>query len=139
MSQAPNARHTYKIFPPSLRNLAWLRWWLSGQPCSFGQTSFTSIKVEQRPSWQVLSRHSANSGAGSCQDSLLPHPLSVLVIPLMTVIYRCNAFLMASWVGRRPILSQHGWVDWLFNHPVSSTTHTPTLLEYIEAHSPGYI
>lgn len=39
---------------------------------------------------------------------------------------------MASWVGRRPSLSQHGWVDWLFNHPLSSTIRTPTLLEYIE-------
>lgn len=80
----------------------------------------------------ALTKRRAHSGAGCCQDSLLLYPLSVLVMQLMTVIYRCNAFPMASWVGRRPSLSQHGWVAWLFNHPLSSTTRTPTLLEYIE-------
>lgn len=60
------------------------------------------------PGWQALTKHGAHSGAGSRQDSPLPYPPSVLIIQLMTVINRCSAFPMASWVGRRPSLSQHG-------------------------------
>lgn len=93
------------------------------------------LQVEQRPRWQVLVEPRAPSGTRSCRDPPLLSPPSVLLtelVTVVTVINRCNAFAAASWVGRRPSLSQHGQVDRLFNRPLSSILHTPTLLENLE-------
>lgn len=131
MSLAPHARHSHEVLPPCLRKLAWPQWRLAGPSTGLAHLA----PVDKLPAFSGR----AEGPVAQCPQCLQrgwlrrdssPSPLSALAMQLLTVIYRCSAFPMASGVGGRLGLSQQGWVDW-FNHSLSSTNHTPTLLEYI--------
>jgi hypothetical protein len=93
----------------SLRILVQPRWWLSEQvwlTLPIGPNLLCASSSEQRPSPSTVP--TVKPGPIRILASLPPFPPQCLVIHLIAVINRCNAFPMASWVGRRPSLSQHG-------------------------------